>query len=141
MWAQYLIAVLFIAAACIPSLEKFVTRGLNVSGDRKGKMAFLAVLLIAFTVIYVIVSAVAGSSSDCDVKENFFFQVSECNPKCSGLYRGKPATFQFTTIKDDGSQCNTDDCPSYGMIRGCSTARVFGDGYPPFKTKCNEGIC
>jgi hypothetical protein len=53
-----------------------------------------------------------------NINENFFFQVSKCNPKCSGGYYGKPATFQFSPLSPYGTKCQDKNC-GYGMISEC----------------------
>ena len=50
-------------------------------------LAFLASLLIV-----LIVNTMKHN------KEPFLFQVSKFNPRCNGLYRGKPSTFQYDQI-------------------------------------------
>lgn len=138
-FGEYLLAVLFIVAAFLKPAEKFIARGLELGDDsRKVKLVYMGILIVLFTLFFFLIA----SSSDKDVKEDFFFSVSKCNPKCSGAYFGKPATFQFTTIKEDGVPCTTDECPSYGMIRGCSTFPTIGNGNPDYRYKCPEpGVC
>jgi hypothetical protein len=58
-------------------------------------------------------------------KESFFFQVSKCNPKCSGAYYGKPATFQFTPLSPNGTSCKDQNC-GYGMISECDHPECKG---------------
>lgn len=137
---QYFLALIFILIAFLKPLQLFVARGLMLNdGDKvskKGQYAYMIVVLLMFTIFFVFLR-----NNGPDVQEDFFFTVSSCNPKCSGAYYGKPATFQFSEIKQAGEPCTTDDCPSYGMIRGCNTARVYGQGYAPYTYKCREGIC
>lgn len=138
----YFLALLFIVAAFMKPLEKFIARGLELSSDpKKSGMVYLGILLVLFTVFFYLSTSDYLSVPKDEVKENFFFTVSKCNPKCSGAYFGKPATFQFTEIKQEGVPCDDDKCPSYGMIRGCQTARVYGGGYAPYTYQCAEGVC
>lgn len=103
-------------------------------------MSRLVVYSLSVMFIIAVIYFLSPTNAD-DVKENFFFTVSKCNPKCSGAYIGKPATFQFDQIKQDGVSCANDSCPSYGMIRGCPMARTYGDGYAPYRYRCAEGVC
>lgn len=145
--SEYLLAVCFIVAAFIKPLELFVARGLEQAANdkvsTKGRLMYMGVLLAIFSILFFFASSDSKENwtGDQDIKEDFFFTVSKCNPKCSGAYFGKPATFQFSEIKQEGLPCTGDDCPSYGMIKGCKSARTFGGGYAPYTYKCREGIC
>lgn len=146
-FTEYLLSVLFIFIAFTRPLQNFVARGMDMlKGDKptdKAKMAYLGIIVLFFTVFFWMLSSSSSSlNGKRDLKEDFFFEVSKCNPKCSGAYYGKPATFQFTTIKQAGEPCGDAlKCPSYGMIRGCSTARTYGGGYLPYETQCRTGVC
>lgn len=105
----------------------------------------VTVLLIVLALIAV--SAMVGLFHPSAQREDFFFQVSRCNPKCSGAYYGKPATFQFDTIPSEGVKCTNEQCNSYGMIRGCSTVPVYGTGLAEYSkgcradaTSCDNGL-
>lgn len=74
-------------------------------------VGYTAIILIIFSSIYFLFF---WKSSN----EGFFFEVSKCNPKCSGAYYGKPATFQFTPLSVDGTTCPDKNC-GYGMISEC----------------------
>jgi len=68
--------------------------------------------------------------------ENFFFEVSGPHP-CSGLYTGKPATFQFTQV--GSGDCKSIAYPPLGMDEGVHTCGpdVYGNAspnYPNFGT-------
>lgn len=142
---EYLLAVCFIIAAFIKPLEQFVARGMEMAdGDKvstKGRIAYMGVLIALFTIFFFFASSDSKEGFQDEIKEDFFFTVSKCNPKCSGAYFGKPATFQFSEIKQEGVPCEGDNCPSYGMIKGCKSARTYGGGYAPYTYKCREGIC
>jgi hypothetical protein len=64
-------------------------------------------------------------SSKPKTEERFFFQTSKCNPKCSGAYYGKPATFQFTQLSPNGTKCEDKHC-GYGMISECDHPECKG---------------
>lgn len=128
---QYLLSVLFLMIAFQRPLESLIGKSKNRD------TIYFAILVTLFSVLYYL----SSRADKDDIKEDFFFTVSKCNPKCSGAYYGKPATFQFTEIKQAGVPCEGPDCPSYGMIRGCSTARTYGGGYAPYTYKCREAIC
>jgi len=73
-------------------------------------------------------------------KENFFFEVSKCNPKCSGAFYGKPATFQFTNLSTSEQSCSKEEC-GYGMVCNCKYPECkqfsYGKGNYP---QLNPGI-
>jgi hypothetical protein len=57
-------------------------------------LAFLCCLLIIIIINF-------GKNSGKDPKKNkedFLFKVSEFNPRCNGMYNGKPTTFQYNQI-------------------------------------------
>ncbi len=132
----YLLGVLFILISHFSPFREFIVRGFNIKSKTNATIVYLLVLIGIFTLF-----SFSLNENQKDIKEDFFFTVSECNPKCSGAYYGKPATFQFDEIKSEGVSCQDDNCPSYGMIRGCSTAKVYGKGYYPEITPCREGVC
>jgi len=88
------------------------------------------------------------NSSFAPLKEPFLFSVSKCNPRCHGLYFGKPTTFQYDTIGCKGNPpiggvyenemggsnvqqnckkfCTTDNDASLGMIRRNADDQLFG---------------
>ena len=75
--------------------------------------------------------------------ENFFFEVSKCNPKCSGAYYGKPALFQFSSL--DKSCSEKDKSCGEGMVCNCKYPEcknfVYGQGrYPETTPKLIEGV-
>jgi len=74
------------------------------------KLGYSAIILILFSLIYFLFLR--------QTNEPFFFQVSKCNPKCSGAYYGKPATFQFSPLSPYGTKCEDKNC-GYGMISEC----------------------
>ena len=141
----YIITILFILVGFFKPLQSFFSKGTDTYDLIKkkptlmGKGLYIGFVIFLFSLIFYF-----GFSSQC--REDFFFTVSKCNPKCSGAYYGKPATFQFSEIKNEGVDCK-DNCPSYGMIRGCPDAQVYGCGnYPsgtenPQKIQCREGVC
>lgn len=139
---DYFLAVLFLMIAFLRPLQLFVARGLQLNdGDRvssRGQKAYMVIVIVLFTLFFYFLG---GSDSTQDVREDFFFKVSACNPKCTGAYFGKPATFQFSEIKEEGVPCTTDQCPAYGMIRGCSSVPVYGKGYAPYTYRCPESVC
>ncbi len=74
------------------------------------KLGYATFVIGFFTLAYFFIKK--------DSNEGFFFQVSKCNPKCSGSYYGKPATFQFTPLNVNGTRCDDQNC-GYGMISAC----------------------
>lgn len=87
------------------------------------KIYFIVVpILVSFMVIlgYFLYDRLKPKS-----EERFFFQTSKCNPKCSGAYYGKPATFQFTQLSPNGTKCEDKNC-GYGMISECNNPECKG---------------
>lgn len=74
-------------------------------------VGYTSIILAIFSILYLLFFR-KGSN------EGFFFEVSKCNPKCSGAYYGKPATFQFTPLSVNGTTCPDKNC-GYGMISEC----------------------
>jgi hypothetical protein len=79
-------------------------------------------------------------------QENFFFEVSPCNAKCSGAFYGKPSIWQFSPLSNEGTKCNGQEC-GYGMYQSsCNNPAcrdiVFGNGmYPSVNPKMiREGV-
>jgi hypothetical protein len=81
------------------------------------KLGYITIVLILFSIIYFLFLR--------QTSENFFFQVSKCNPKCSGAYYGKPATFQFSPLSPNGTKCEDKNC-GYGMISECDHPECKG---------------
>ena len=96
--------------------------------------------ILVLVIVLILVAVVVLCMDRKDVQEDFFFQVSRCNPKCSGAYYGKPATFQFDTIPSEGVPCTNEQCTSYGMIRGCSTVPVYGTGLSEYSRGCRGSL-
>lgn len=62
-------------------------------------------------------------------KEGFFFEVTPHrtlgrNMPRQSIFDGKPITFSFDSI--GSGMCGDSGCNSYGMIKGCPDARVYG---------------
>lgn len=139
----YVVSIIFILIGFLKPLQSFFTKGTDTFDlSRKkptlmGKVLYIGFIIFLFSIIFYF-----GFGGEC--REDFFFTVSKCNAKCSGTYKGKPATFQFSEIKNEGVDCK-DNCPSYGMIRGCPDAQMYGKGIYPDdnnpKVSCREGVC
>jgi hypothetical protein len=116
----YIVSVLFIIVSLLFGnfLQDYFSEKYRPLLIRVG-FTFFSVLI--FTLIYYIFFY--------NSKENFFFEVSKCNPKCSGAYYGKPATFQFTPLSVNGTTCPDKNC-GYGMISECK--------YPECKERLNK---
>ena len=140
----YTIALIFIVIALINPIEVFVVRGLNMLDQSglptiKSKFIYGLILCGTFAAIYFL-------SGIRKCKEDFFFEVSPCNAKCSGPFYGKPATFQFSPLSNEGTKCNGQEC-GYGMYQSsCNSPAcrdiVFGSGmYPSINPKMiREGV-
>lgn len=140
----YVLSLVFILIGFLKPLEKFFAKGTDTYQGKgeislMGKGLYIGFIIFVFSVIFYF-----SFGGEC--REDFFFTVSRCNAKCSGAFSGKPATFQFSEIKNEGVDCQ-DNCPSYGMIRGCPDANVYGKGLYPQGVEnpqrvCNkEGVC
>ena len=131
----YTVALVFILIAFIKPLDVFIARGLNMIDPQtalpkmSSKIIYALILISLFAGIYFL-----GLRKDC-AKENFFFEVSPCNAKCSGPFYGKPATFQFSPLSNEGTKCDGENC-GYGMYQSsCDNpacrAIVYGSGLYP----------
>lgn len=80
-------------------------------------------------------------------KEDFLFKVSDFNPRCNGMYNGKPTTFQYDRIgcnynepvghnpdiitsnqKTIHSYCNEEKNPPLGMYSN-KDSKLYGNEY------------
>ena len=130
----YTVALVFILIALIKPLEVFLARGLSMLDEyqlpnTRYKLMYGFVLIAIFAGIYFL-----SLRKNCASNEPFFFEVSKCNPKCSGAFYGKPAVFQFSPLSNEGTKCNGGDC-GYGMISNCQApgcrSVVYGEGNYP----------
>ena len=130
----YTVALVFILIAFIKPLDVFIARGLNMIDPQtalpkmSSKIIYALILISLFAGIYFL-----GLRKDC-AKENFFFEVSKCNPKCSGAFYGKPTLWQFDSLSNEGTACEGGDC-GYGMISNCKNpgcrSFMYGNGLYP----------
>ena len=141
----YTVALVFILIALIKPLDVFVARGLNMLDPETGMPKIMAKVIYGLILIGIF-AAIYFLSDIRNCKEDFFFQVSPCNAKCSGAFYGKPATFQFSPLSNEGTKCNGQEC-GYGMYQSsCNNpacrAIVFGSGmYPSINPKMiREGV-
>jgi hypothetical protein len=105
----YIVAVIFILASLLLG-DKIRNFFANAYPAATFQIGYTFIIVLLFSSIYFIFFK--------STKEDFFFQVSKCNPKCSGAYYGKPATFQFTPLSPNGTTCTDKNC-GYGMISEC----------------------
>lgn len=107
----YMVCIFFLLISVLlgDSIQSFFV---NKLPNLTFKLGYVAILIILFSLIYIIFLRNSNSN------ESFFFQVSKCNPKCSGGYYGKPATFQFSPLSPYGTKCEDKNC-GYGMISEC----------------------
>jgi len=105
----YIVAVFFILVSLLlgNKIKLFFAKN---AADITFQFGYAFIIILLFSAIYFIFFR--------NTKEDFFFQVSKCNPKCSGAYYGKPATFQFTPLSVNGTTCPDKNC-GYGMISEC----------------------
>lgn len=140
----YTVALIFIVIALIKPLEVFVARGINMVDPITGlptmssKIVYGLIICGTFAAIYFL-----GLRNR---QEDFFFEVSPCNAKCSGAFYGKPSIWQFSPLSNEGTKCNGQEC-GYGMYQSsCNSPAcrdiVFGSGmYPSINPKMiREGV-
>jgi len=136
----YTIALIFIVIALINPIEVFVVRGLNMLDQSglptiKSKFIYGLILCGIFALIYFL-------SGIRKCKEDFFFEVSKCNPKCSGPFYGKPTLWQFDSLCNKGTKCDDENC-GYGMVSNCKNpgcrSFMYGNGLYP-SVNIREGV-
>lgn len=108
---------------------------------------FSGLLLALIGAIIVLIIAYVRKHT---TNEPFLFKVSDFNPRCGGLYRGKPTTFQYDRIgcnynrpvtennpdfietngKSIQPYCTADANPPLGYIVGDKSKDVLYDGDP-----------
>lgn len=115
----YIVALVFILVSSLlgDKLHTFFEK--QTVSQLTFKIIYTVLLGVIFTLIYFF------GLREKDSKESFFFTVSKCNPKCSGGYYGKPATFQFTPLSPNGTSCKDQNC-GYGMISECDHPECKG---------------
>lgn len=103
--------------------------------------------LILAIVGALLIICIAYGMQKCSTTEPFLFEVSKNKPRCHGLYRGIPNTFQYDQIgckqnwpvsennpdfisvdnKPPRSCCCEDKNPSHGYIKGDDDAQYYGN--------------
>jgi len=106
----YIVCVCFIFLSLFLG-DKMQTFFINKFPSLTFKIGYAFIIILLFSIIYFLFIR-------NNTNEPFFFQVSKCNPKCSGAYYGKPATFQFSPLSSRGTKCEDKNC-GYGMISEC----------------------
>lgn len=106
----YIVSMIFIASALLFG-DRLRVWMIQNNTSFIFTIGYTAFILGIFTILYYLFFN--------NSNEGFFFEVSKCNPKCSGAYYGKPATFQFTPLSVDGTSCQDKNC-GYGMISECN---------------------
>jgi hypothetical protein len=113
----YIVCVCFIFLSLFLG-DKIQTFFVNKYPSLIIKLGYTSLVILIFTLIYFLLLR-------SNISEPFFFQVSKCNPKCSGAYYGKPATFQFSPLSPYGTKCEDKNC-GYGMISECNNPQCKG---------------
>ena len=136
----YTVALIFIVIALIKPLEVFVARGINMVDPITGlptmssKIVYGLIICGTFAAIYFL-----GLRNR---QEDFFFEVSKCNPKCSGAFYGKPTLWQFDSLCNEGTKCDDENC-GYGMVSNCQNpgcrSFMYGNGLYP-SVNIREGV-
>jgi len=87
---MYFLIFLIIFMCASPDVQNTFAKMLGKSSADPFSGFFLA--LLACVLILLVEMSMKKQ------KESFLFQVSKFNPRCNGLYRGKPTTFQYDQI-------------------------------------------
>ena len=87
---MYFLIFLIIFMCAHPDIQNFFAKMIGKQSS-DAMSGFLLALLSAFIVVLI-------NTAMKHNKEPFLFQVSKFNPRCNGLYRGKPTTFQYDQI-------------------------------------------
>ena len=103
----YVIVSIFIILASITFIQNFLAR---LFGFSQVNIVFNIMYSIVLIGLFVLVKYLVDKWKEND--EGFFFEVSN-NQHCSGLYHGKPVSFQYSSI--GSGDCKPIAYPSLGM--------------------------
>ena len=117
------IVVILLLLASSSFLQTKFSNMLNLGAPNILSSLFYGIVLI---ILFSVICYFLWKNKKTD--EGFFFEVSKCNPRCSGIYKGKPTTFQFSEV---GRGDCKDEYHSYGMIKDCSdpACATYGQGH------------
>lgn len=94
---MYLLFFIIIFICSNPTIQQLFA---NVIGKQQPDVLSgfsLAFLLCVFAILIYNIKYQTNDDGE-HINEPFLFQVSKFNPRCSGLYYGKPTTFQYDRI-------------------------------------------
>jgi hypothetical protein len=120
----YLTVAILLILASLPAIQTFLQK------------VFIGIPAVIISLVYAIVLfgifLIVKYLLEKGNVENFFFQVS--GPKaCSGLYMGKPTTFQYSQV--GSGDCKSISYPPLGMnqgVKSCQDEDVYGDASPKY---------
>ena len=137
----YTVSLVFIVIALMKPLDVFVARGLNMLDPQTGMPKIMAKVIYGLMLCGTF-AAIYFLSGIRKCKEDFFFEVSKCNPKCSGAFYGKPTLWQFDSLCNEGTKCDDENC-GYGMVSNCKNpgcrSFMYGNGLYP-SVNIREGV-
>lgn len=126
---NYSSVVLLLLFATIIPVQNFIARALGFSDTSIVFNLLYAGVLVS---IYVLIKLFI--LKDDASKEKFFFEVSNPN-KCSGLYEGKPTSFQYSMV--GSGDCKPISNPPLGMIADVKSC-IGGNNFPQNSTDINN---
>ena len=117
-----LIILIFLLVASSPELQNKFLNLINLPSDYAQYSSVIYGLIL-----FIIYAAIKNFGQ---VKENFFFEVTNDDDRCrGGLYNGKAVTFQYSPA-GSSSSCPTNKQESLGMIdKKQDNLPLYGAGY------------
>ena len=89
----YVLCFLALFIGTNPTFQQIVARSMNTE-----QPTVVSGFVSAFLLCLMLILCYYLYQSDNHTNEPFLFQVSKFSPRCSGLYVGKPTTFQYDQI-------------------------------------------
>ena len=121
---MFCIFLLILISCSNPTIQQELAKAVG-----KDKPDWLSGLMLALVggMFILLISYVRKQT----LNEPFLFKVSDFNPRCNGLYRGKPTTFQYDRIGCNYNRPVTENKnPPLGYIVGDKNKDVLYDGDP-----------
>jgi len=118
----YVIASIFILLASITSMQNFLA---GLFGFSQVNIVFNIIYSIVLISLFILVKYLADKWKENN--EGFFFEVSN-DKHCSGLYHGKPVSFQYNSV--GSGDCKPIAYPPLGMTDDVHSCLYGNDVYP-----------
>lgn len=90
---MYFIFFIALFICCNPTMQDMFAKSLG-----KDKPDSISGYVLAFLIGMIIILLCNLTEKKDQISEDFLFKVSDFSPRCSGLYIGKPTTFQYDRI-------------------------------------------